>query len=98
MNDRSSREGEESGRDEPGMRVTGFKLKEATADEIFQRGGEQRDDGILCRTRVTDSDYKSEEWTHIRWSDEQMCDKTKNCMNGLDEPEVCQPVIVTGSI
>ena len=35
-----SRDGGESRYDEPDMRVTGFNLKEATADEMFQRGGE----------------------------------------------------------
>ena len=98
-----SRDGGESRYDEPDMRVTGFNLKEATADEMFQRGGEQTTLGIVCKTTVIDSPYKrnGDEWTHIRWTDEQFCDKTKNCEAGLDELEGCQRpvvvVIVTGS-
>ena len=81
------------------MRVTGFNLEEATAAEMCQRGGERTSEGVLCKTKDLDSDYKSEEWTHIIWTDEQMCDGTTNCENGMDEPEeLCQQeVVVTGS-
>ena len=99
VDDGSSRDGKESGKEQPDMRVTGFNLKETTVDEFYEKGGEKRDDGIVCKIREMNSEYKSEEWAHIRWTDEEFCDKTKNCENGLDEPEgVCQQqVVVTGS-
>ena len=74
------------------MRVTGFNLAEATAEEMYQRGGEQTADGILCKVKDLDS-----RWTHIRWTDEQMCDRTKNCENEMDEPDFCQKVVIVGS-
>ena len=79
------------------MRVTGFNLKEASAEDMYEKGGEQTAGGILCKIRDLDSEWNSEEWTHIRWTDEQFCDKTKNCENGLDEPDFCQQVLITGS-
>ena len=89
-----SKDGRESGRDEPDMRVTGVNLKEATADEIYEKGGEPRDDGIVCKTRDQDSGNNGE-WKYISWTDKQICDGTKNCENGLDEPEGCKrPVVV----
>ena len=33
------------------MRVTGFKLKEATAEVMYQRRGEETVDGVICRVR-----------------------------------------------
>ena len=93
-----SRDGKESGRDEPNMRVTGFNLAEATADEMYQRGGELTADGILCKVKDLNSFFKSEEWRHIRWSDEQMCDGTKNCENGMDELELgCHQQVVVAT-
>ena len=79
------------------MRVTGFNLMEASAEDMYEKGGEQTAGGILCKIRDLDSEWNSEEWTHIRWTDEQFCDKTKNCENGLDEPDFCQQVLITGS-
>ena len=99
LNDRRGlewgKDGYEGGESHPGMSVTGFNLKEATADEMYKRGGEQTADGILCNTG--EKVFRGEQWTHIRWTDDQFCDGTKNCMNGLDEPEGCQRVVVTGS-
>ena len=86
-----SKDGRESGWawDRPGMRVTSFTLKEATADQMFDRGGGQTAGGLVCKIRGLDSDWSSEEWKHMTWADEQMCDRTKNCENGLDEPVDC---------
>ena len=64
---------------------------------MYERGGEQTAEGVLCKTRDIDANVKSENWTHIRGTDDQFCDKTKNCENGLDEPDFCQRVIVSGS-
>ena len=87
--------------EEPNIRVTGFNLKEATAEMMYQKGGEQTINGIVCTVRDIVTYYKSEVWTHIRWTDDQFCDKTKNCEAGLDEPDGCQRpvvvVIVTGT-
>ena len=77
--------------DGPDIRVTGFKLKEATAEAVYERGGGETDDGFVCKFR----DLK---WVYINWSDEQFCDGTETCSNKMDEPKGCQrPVIVTGS-
>ena len=93
--DDGSRDGKESGKEQPDMRVTGFNLKETTVDEFYKKGGEKRDDGIVCKIRDMKAEYKSEEWTHMRPTDEKFCDKTRNCENGLDEPEeVCQQQVV----
>ena len=94
-----SKDGRESGWawDRPGMRVTSFTLKEATADQMFDRGGGQTAGGLVCKIRGLDSDWSSEEWKHMTWADEQMCDRTKNCENGLDEPVDCERFLVTGS-
>ena len=86
-----SRDGKESGSDSPDVRVTGGKLKEATAEAVFERGGGETDGGIVCK--VQDS-----EWAYIRWFDEQFCDGTETCSNKMDEIKGCQWVVVTGSI
>ena len=38
-------------------------------------------------------------WILMRQDDARMCDKNKNCMNGLDEEEntVCQPAAATAN-
>ena len=80
------------------IRVTGFNLTEATAEQMYARGGEQAADGIVCKIKDINPDFKSEEWMHIMWMDKQICDKTKNCERGLDEPEGCQQPVGEGLI
>ena len=84
-----SKDGSERGWDAPRVRVTRFQLDEKeTAAGVFQQGGGEINEGLLC--------IKDNKWTHIK--DEQICDKTKDCKTGLDEKEgICQPVLVTGS-
>ena len=72
--------------------------------EMYYEGKTANDNGFICKVRDIksggSSEDWSEEWSHIRWTDEQICDKTKNCENGLDEQEeICQQqvVVVIGS-
>ena len=64
---------------------------------MYERGGEQTAEGVLCKTRDIDANVKSENWTHIRGTDKQFCDGTKNCEAGWDETDSCGTIIVTGS-
>ena len=46
-----SKDGKESGRDAPNMRVTSSQLdKKETAAGVFGRGGGRTVEGIICRT------------------------------------------------
>ena len=50
--------------------------------EMYYEGKTANDNGFICKVRDIksggSSEDWSEEWSHIRWTDEQICDKTKN--------------------
>ena len=49
--DDGSKDGEESGEDQPNVRVTRLQLDEKeTAAGVFERGGGETVEGIICRT------------------------------------------------
>ena len=87
--------------DGPGdkISVTSVKLKTASPKQMFEGGGADTEDGIVCKTTKEDSD--DGQWIQISDTglDRRYCDKKLDCSNWIDEPQYCNKhrVVVTGS-